>query len=211
MSVPAMTPSVELKHLGPGFADPALQSQAVFHSVLRAFSHPGSAQTLPMDGALRGMQTPREADPAAAGLLLALLDQDCKVWMSPQFAHSDALAWLRFHTGCIAVKQPEQADFLWAAHISEMPDLRACGRSSAQYPEQGATCVVQVQGFQTDGGWTLRGPGIKGASALQVAGLGNEFVAQWHAQNHQFPCGVDMLFTHQNSLVGLPRSSRIEV
>lgn len=211
MSTAAVTQTIELKRLAPGFADPALQSQTVFRSALRAFSHPGSVQTLSMNEALAGMRAPEGADPAAAALLLALLDQDCKLWLSPQFAHSDALAWLRFHTGCVAVTQPDQADFLWVAQANELPDLRDCGRSSAEYPDQGATCVVQVQGFQTDDGWTLRGPGINGASALQVAGLGDGFVAQWQAQKQHFPCGVDMLFTHQNSLVGLPRSTQIEV
>jgi alpha-D-ribose 1-methylphosphonate 5-triphosphate synthase subunit PhnH len=206
-----MTPTIELKRLTPGFADASLQSQTVFRSALRALSHPGSVQTLSMSDALRGMRTPEGADPAAAGLLLALLDQDCKVWLSPQFAHSDALAWLRFHTGCVAVNQPEQADFLWVAQVSDLPDLRACGRSNAEYPEQGATCVVQVQGLQTDEGWTLRGPGINGASTLRVAGLDDGFVAQWQSQKNHFPCGVDLLFTHQNTLVGLPRSTQIEV
>jgi alpha-D-ribose 1-methylphosphonate 5-triphosphate synthase subunit PhnH len=211
MSDAARVATIELKSLRPGFADPASQSQIVFRCALRAFSHPGSVHTLSMSDALRGMRAPEGADPAAAGLLLALLDQDCKVWMSPQFAHSDALAWLRFHTGCVAVNQPEQADFLWVAQASDLPDLRACGRSSAQYPEQGATCVVQVQGLQTDGAWTLRGPGITGVSALQVAGLGDGFLTQWRAQQLHFPCGVDLLFTHQNTLVGLPRSTLIEV
>ena len=206
----ATTPSIELKQLAPGFTDPALQSQAVFRSALHALSHPGSVQTLSMNEALRGMRPPQGADPAAAALLLALLDQDCKLWLSPRFAYSDALTWLRFHTGCVAVTEPEQADFLWVGLAHELPNLRQCGHASAEYPDQGATCVVQVHGLETGGGWTLRGPGIDDAKALHVAGFGDGFVAQWHAQQAHFPCGVDIFFTHENTLLGLPRSTQIE-
>jgi alpha-D-ribose 1-methylphosphonate 5-triphosphate synthase subunit PhnH len=206
----AMTPSIKLKHLAPGFTDPALQSQAVFRNALHALSHPGSVQTLSMNEALHGMRPPEGADPAAAALLLALLDQDCKLWLSPRFAHGDALTWLRFHTGCVAVTEPERADFLWVGQANEMPNLGQCGRASAEYPDQGATCVVQAHGLETGGGWTLRGPGIDGAKALQVVGFGDEFVEQWKAQQAYFPCGVDIFFTHENTLLGLPRSTQIE-
>jgi len=206
----ARAPAFGLQHLGAGFAQPAVKSQAVFRSALQAFSKPGSIQTLGAEDSLRGMQVPLGADPAAAALLLALLDQDCKLWLSPPLAQGGALAWLRFHTGCVAVDHVAQADFVWLASAHELPALHQLGRGSAEYPEQGATCVVQVQGLQTQAGWRLRGPGIDGSTALQVSGMDDAFVVQWQAQQAHFPCGVDFLFTHGSAFAGLPRSTQIE-
>lgn len=207
---PATAPALVLQHLGAGFAEPAVQSQAVFRGALQAFSRPGTIQTLNTDDDLRGIQVPQGADPAAAALLLALLDQDCKLWLSPLLAQGGALAWLRFHTGCVAADHAAQADFVWLASAQELPALDQLGRGSAEYPEQGATCVVQVQGLQSQAGWRLRGPGIEGSTALQVSGMADAFVVQWQAQQAHFPCGVDFLFTHGSAFAGLPRSTQIE-
>lgn len=211
MSAIEASPAFGLKHLGAGFAEPAEQSQAVFRSALQAFANPGSIQTLRTEDSLRGMQVPQGADPAAAALLLALLDQDCKLWLSPQLVQAGALAWLRFHTGCVAVDHVARADFLWLSTAQDLPALDQLGRGSAEYPDQGATCVVQVQGLQNQAGWRLRGPGIDGSTTLQVTGMADLFVAQWQAQQAHFPCGVDVLFTYGTAFAGVPRSTQIEV
>lgn len=210
MSTAASAQAFGLKQLGAGFAQPALQSQTVFRSALQGFSNPGSIQTLRSDDSLCGMQAPRGADAAAAALLLALLDQDCKLWISPGLAQGGALAWLRFHTGCSAAVHAEQADFLWLDSPQELASLGQLGHGSAEYPEQGATCVVQVLGLRPQAGWRLRGPGIDGSTSLQVSGMDDAFVAQWQAQQAHFPCGVDFLFTHGSAFAGLPRSTQIE-
>lgn len=203
----------QLKDVGRGFAQPALCSQEVFRHVLSALSLPGQVQTLDHDGVLAGMQTPRGAHPAAAALLLALLDQDCKLWLSPGFDGSDAAAWLRFHTGCVLVSNAAQADFCWMAHGTELPPLAQLAQGSAEYPDTSATCIVQADSLQTPGGaaaWTLRGPGVNGSVEMHVGGLAPGFMAQRRESQTHFPCGVDMLFTHGQTLVGLPRSTVIE-
>lgn len=202
-----------LKDLGRGFADPARCSQHVFRQVLTALSLPGQLQTLALDGALASMQPPRQAHPAAAAVLLALLDQDCKLWLSPGFDNSDAADWLGFHTGCQVVKSAAQADFCWIASGAELPSAQQLAQGSAEYPDLSATCIVQVDALQTPGtsaAWTLSGPGVNGRVALAVAELAPDFVAQRRAGQTHFPCGVDLLFTHGQTLVGLPRSTVIE-
>ncbi len=202
---------LQLKDLGRGFAEPALCSQSVFRHALDALSLPGRVQMLDASGALAGMQAPQGAHPAAAALLLALLDQDCKLWLSPALAQGDAPAWLRFHTGCVLVAEVAQADFAWVASSAELPALSAFAQGSAEYPDQSATCIVQVQGLQASAQpWTLRGPGIKGSTQLHVDGFQADFCAQWRSGQTHFPCGVDFFFTHGQSLVGLPRSTLIE-
>ena len=201
----------QLNELGRGFADPALCSQSVFRYALDALSLPGRIAVLDASGPLKNMQVPRGAHPAAAALLLALLDQDCKLWLSGGFSHSDAAAWLRFHTGCSIVQDPAQADFAWVAQAAELPLLARFSQGSAEYPDLSATFVIQVDSLQAQGsGWTLSGPGIAGSTQLHVGGLSPDFCSQRRAEQAHFPCGLDFLFTHGLSLVGLPRTTQLE-
>ena len=202
-----------LKDLGRGFAEPAVCSQTVFRQALDALSLPGRLQFLDLNGPMQSMQAPRNAHPAAAALLLALLDQDCKLWLSPGFDATDAATWLRFHTGCTLVADSKEADFVWVASPLEMPAFEQLAQGTAEYPEQSATCVVQVMGLATSdqaSAWSISGPGIKGTSHLQIDGLDSEFSIQRRASQAHSPCGVDFIFTHGVSLVGLPRSTLIK-
>ncbi len=206
-----MQPS--LQDLGRGFAEPAVCSQTVFRKALDALSLPGRLQHLDLSGPMQSMQAPQNAHPASAALLLALLDQDCKLWLSSGFDASDAATWLRFHTGCTLVSDSKEADFVWVASPLEMPVFEQLAQGSAEYPELSATCVVQVMGLATSdqaGAWSISGPGINGTGHLHVDGLAPEFTTQRRASQAHSPCGVDFLFTHGVSFVGLPRSTLIK-
>jgi alpha-D-ribose 1-methylphosphonate 5-triphosphate synthase subunit PhnH len=202
---------VQLKNLGHGFSEPTLCSQAVFRHALDALSLPGRIQQLGASTALRGMQTPQGAHPAAAALLLALLDQDCKLWLSSDLLQGDAAAWLRFHTGCLVVTDAAQADFAWIGLGSELLALGTFAQGHAEYPDQSTTCIVQVASLDSSAStWTLRGPGISGSAELHIDGLASDFPTQWRAGQTHFPCGVDVFFTQGEAFVGLPRSTLIE-
>lgn len=197
--------SIELGHVGPGFADPSLGSQAVFRTLLQALSRPGRIQTMSAD-----TPVPAGVHCAAALALLALLDQDCTLWLSPSLQGSPAAVWLRFHTGCQLVERPDQAQFAWVASVDELPALEAFAWGSEFEPEKSTTCLVQTQALQSGHGWTLRGPGIDGFCRLAVAGLADEFAAQWGNHHGHFPSGVDLLFCAGERLAGLPRTTQIE-
>ena len=202
-----------LKDIGRGFSNPTLCSQAVFRQSLVALSLPGQAQTLDLSLSNPAMQDPENAHAASAALLLALLDQDCKVWLSDGFANSHAAAWLRFHTGCTFVKNSIEADFVWIAHANELPAFENLAQGNAQYPELSATCVVQVMGFETGGNadaWTLSGPGVNGTIQLKLVGLPDNFVSARRNSQVHAPCGIDFFFTNNNTLMGLPRSTQVK-
>jgi alpha-D-ribose 1-methylphosphonate 5-triphosphate synthase subunit PhnH len=152
---------------------------------------------------------PADVHTAAALALLALLDQDCTLWLSPTLAGSPAAAWLRFHTGCRIVERAADAQFAWIADVNELPSLKEFAQGSEFEPEKSTTCVIQVAGMDNDSGWTLQGPGINGTRRLAVAGLGGDFVAQWHDNHAGFPSGVDLLFSAGERLAGLPRTTQI--
>jgi alpha-D-ribose 1-methylphosphonate 5-triphosphate synthase subunit PhnH len=180
---------------------------------LVALSLPGQPQTLDQNLSNPAMQVPENAHAAAAALLLAILDQDCKVWLSDGFASSHAGAWLRFHTGCTLVTHSIEADFVWVANPNEIPAFENLAQGNAQYPELSATCVVQVMGFETTptaDAWTLSGPGVNGSRQLKLVGLPQNFVSGRSNSQVHAPCGIDFFFTHNNSLIGLPRSTQVK-
>ena len=205
--------AVDLSTLGAGFADLARGSQAVFRTALEALSHPGRPCPMHAD-----VDAPARGNPAAAVLLLALLDADSSLWLSPSLAAGDAGSWLRFHTGCALVADAAQAQFVWTT-VDELPALNTLAQGSDAYPDQSATCIVDVadvlavgEGVEL-GAWVLRGPGIDGETRLHVGGLAPEaatdFVAQRAANHAGFPRGVDMFLASRDRIVGLPRTTQL--
>jgi alpha-D-ribose 1-methylphosphonate 5-triphosphate synthase subunit PhnH len=195
----------DLQKVQPGFDDPVAGCQAVFRQALNALSLPGRPVLLPLVAPV-----PLQGHGASALLLLALLDSDCTLWLSPSLANSEAQSWLRFHTGCRCVSDPAQARFLWLAAQDTWPMLGSINLGSDEYPDQSATCVMEVASFQTDEGrvWTFEGPGVNGQMQLAIEGLPQDFDAQWSDNHAAFPRGVDVFLASQTHVVGLPRSTR---
>ena len=196
----------DLQQVRPGFHDAALGSQAVFRTALSALSHPGRVIEMPEVSAL-----PRHGHGAAAVLLQALVDSDCSVWLSPALAGTDAAAWLRFHTGCRWAASPAAARFLWVAEADELPALSSLDAGTDEYPDQSATCVIEVSalGAQEAADLVLTGPGIATEQTLSVHGLPDDFVDQWTVSHARFPRGVDLFLATSTHIAGLPRTTRV--
>ena len=203
------TPTTSLSALGAGFSSEALGSQGVFRAVLQALSQPGAPVVVAHDA-----EVPATGHEASAAVLLALLDSECTLWLSPRLAASQAGVWLRFHTGCVLVDSPEQARFAWVAAGDAMPALAGLQCGSDEYPDQSATCVVDVAvlapAVHGAGAWRLTGPGIRDAQHLHVAGLPGDFTAQWADNHGAFPRGVDVVLATASHIAGLPRTTCIE-
>jgi alpha-D-ribose 1-methylphosphonate 5-triphosphate synthase subunit PhnH len=195
----------DLQHIAAGFHHEAFGSQAVFRAALDALSHPGRPFQMPTECAL-----PRHGQPAAAALMLGLLDADTRLWLSPALAQSDAAPWLRFHTGCQIVTDVSEAHFVWVALGHALPAFHSLCLGSDAYPDQSATCVIETIALHADlAGWTLEGPGIQEQRRLQVTGLAPDFAEQWQHNHASFPRGVDVFLTTPSHVVGLPRTTRI--
>jgi alpha-D-ribose 1-methylphosphonate 5-triphosphate synthase subunit PhnH len=195
----------DLQNIAAGFHHDAFGSQAVFRAALAALSHPGRPLEIPTDCDL-----PRHGQPAAAALMLGLLDADTRLWLSPSLAQSDAAPWLRFHTGCQIVIDPQQAQFLWVALGDALPALNSLRLGSDAYPDESATCVIETLAMHANlAGWTLQGPGIQDKHHLQVTGLTPDFTEQWQHNHASFPRGVDVFLTTPTHVVGLPRTTCI--
>lgn len=197
--------ATDLQHIVGGFEHEAFGSQAVFRAAMNALSYPGRWTAMPMQA-----ERPRQGNGASAVLLLALLDADCTLWLSPTLAASDAAAWLRFHTGCQPVTDPSDAQFVWVAKGDAMPALASLLGGSDNQPDHSATCILDVSGTDSgSGAWTLSGPGIQGTATLSVDGLPPDFATQWATNHAIFPRGVDVFLSTPTHIAGLPRTTRI--
>lgn len=183
----------------PGFADPVLDAQACFRVLLDAMARPGNIHRV---GA--NLVAPPPLCPAAAAVLLALVDGETSVFIDPVFA--DAADWLRFHCGVVPSADPGVAAFVLA---SGLPDLSSLACGSDEGPEDAATVIVQVSGFGEGASLMLMGPGLQYPTELHVTGLPADFAARW-AENHKlFPRGIDLILCAADRLVALPRSLTI--
>jgi alpha-D-ribose 1-methylphosphonate 5-triphosphate synthase subunit PhnH len=199
-----MFQSGDATRVEPRFFDPVLESQAAFRNCHSLLAAPGTLVNL---GA--GLQTLPGLHAAASALLLALLDSDTRLWLSPGVAVGEAAASLKFHTGCSMAAFPREADFALVACAEELPPLDAIGACWQAYPERSATVVLQVPAL-LDSGWRLTGPGIRDEARLSVPALGREFPSQWERNRGRFPCGIDLYLACGEHLCVLPRTTRIE-
>lgn len=190
-----------------GFAAPALDSQAMFRTVLEAMAHPGRVLTTPpvLPAPPVALHAPTHA------LALTLLDLETTVWLDAGLRRPALLETLRFQCGCRIVEEPERAGFALIGDPLAMPPLEAFALGTPEYPDRSTTLILQVEALRNDGDLTLRGPGIENSARLGVAGLGPGFWGQWAANHALFPQGVDLVLTTADQLAALPRSIAVEV
>jgi alpha-D-ribose 1-methylphosphonate 5-triphosphate synthase subunit PhnH len=147
----------------------------------------------------------------------ALLPRCCWVCWTPTLRCGCRPVWLALMqlTGCVFTLdvlglQRPRTQFLWVALGDALPDLSSLRQGTDEYPDQSATCVLEVNLFQPDtAGWALQGPGISGQSKLKVQGMPEDFSVQWSQNHASFPCGVDVFLSSTTHIVGLPRTTRL--
>jgi len=127
-------------------------------------------------------------------------------WQQSDPAAAD---WLRFHTGARLAATPADAAFAVLASAAGMPPLAAFAAGSVEAPERSATLLLEVASLDAGPAVEWRGPGILGMQTVRIAGLPDDFWAQWHANHASFPQGVDLVFTCASVALGLPRTTRV--
>jgi alpha-D-ribose 1-methylphosphonate 5-triphosphate synthase subunit PhnH len=183
-----------------GFCDPVMQAQGCFRRILKAMSEPGTIVTLDPDIAAPPLM------PAAAAVLLTMVDSEVQLWLDDALAPS--WEWLVFHAGAGRVEQPGEAAFLCA---TTLPPLSALKTGSDAAPEDGATVLLQVAALTGGPQRLAYGPGLAAPRVIAPQGLPADFDAQWQGNHALFPRGVDLLLCAGNDLCALPRSLRIGV
>lgn len=199
--------------LQPGFADPVHDAQGVFRAVLDALARPGLLRSV--GGRLSHSN---EASVAARATLLALADATTSVWLQTPLA--EVASALRFHTGAPLLSGDAElpsAQFALLTDPANCPALERFAFGSAESPEHSATLIVDVptlaEGHTGNGGLhlRLRGPGIKTHADVTVGGLNIAFWQARAALAPRFPAGLDLLIAAGDSVLGLPRTTHVEV
>jgi len=195
MSAPAMQPA---------FHDAPRESQAVFRTVMNAMARPG--RILPLEP---GLAPPAPLNATAAAILLTLADFETPIWLDAALSGMpEVAAFLRFHTGARIVEHPDAAHFAVIADCLRAPPLAAFAQGTPDYPDLGATVILQVETLHPSG-WSLAGPGINGETAFGAAPLPADFARRLAGNTMLFPRGVDVIFAGRNEIAALPRSVRL--
>lgn len=191
--------------IGPGFSDPVFQSQGAFRALLTALAEPGTRQRV--DG---GIKPPEGLHAATATALLTLADYETPIWLPPALRDGPAGAWLRFHCGAALMAEPGKAAFAVVDGLSHEPALAAFDIGNDQFPDRSTTIIVQCVALDGGEAVALTGPGIAGSRVIAPSGLRSGFWTEVAANNASYPLGIDLLLSHGDTLLGLPRSTRIE-
>jgi alpha-D-ribose 1-methylphosphonate 5-triphosphate synthase subunit PhnH len=203
---------IDMTTLVPGFNDTVHDAQRVFRALLDALSRPGTLTAL--DTALPNNHAMRDGlagrvPLAAFASLLALTD-----YSTPVFLERDDRVFgdaLRFHANAPLTRDPREASFVYIDDAAQLPALDAFSQGEPETPEDSATLFVRVPSLTDGEPLTWRGPGIDGARSVRIGGLSREFWRERAALTTQFPCGIDCYFVAGASLVGLPRTTLVEV
>ncbi|OOY27281.1 phosphonate C-P lyase system protein PhnH [Thioclava sp. L04-15] len=185
-----------MSDLSGGFTQAPQQSARAFRAVLEAMARPGRVQVL--DGAA----PPAPLSPAAGAVLLTLVDQSTRLYLAPSHDTPEIRHWIAFHCGAPLV-EADAADFALGTWEALQPVARfAIG--TPDYPDRSATLIVECDALAPANA-RLTGPGIETEALAHLPEI-----AAFAANRAGFPLGFDCLFTAQDQVLGLPRSTEVE-
>lgn len=108
----------------------------------------------------------------------------------------------------------EEANFIFMNGADDGNEILNAQIGTLAYPEDSATCVVDVKAIRYEGEVgdiqiTLKGPGVKDHCVIYVAGLNEQVLQNLFEQNQEFPLGIDMILTDlNNNILCIPRSNQ---
>lgn len=189
---PALSPALSPDHAPEHSPVPSAaeaRDNATFEALMWALSRPGLPRDLPEAG--------------EGAIIDALLDRECR-------AHAADPALLPALTRAGAEIAPlEAADHVFLGQLTDAGLLAAIARGSDLYPDGGATVVLRAR-IGSGPALRLTGPGVNGALTIQLGDLPGGF---WPARAAaiRYPMGWDLFIIDGARVIGLPRSTRIEV
>jgi alpha-D-ribose 1-methylphosphonate 5-triphosphate synthase subunit PhnH len=190
-----------------GFADKVLAAQSTFRSVMDAMARPGSVRRI---AAVAG--TPADLMRGTAAIALTLFDHDTPVWLDPRMAEASELAkWLKFHTGAPVIADASICSFALIGDPQALPALECFSFGTDQYPDRSTTLILQVESLTQGHGLELRGPGIDGTAILQATFQPPDLFERLAVNAALFPRGIDVVLVHDDTVVAIPRTTRLAV
>jgi alpha-D-ribose 1-methylphosphonate 5-triphosphate synthase subunit PhnH len=194
-----------IAELPAGFADKVLSAQTTFRSVMAAMARPGSVQPI-----MAGVGTPASMMRATAAIALTLFDHDTAVWLDPAMSTTSEVAkWLKFHASAPVVADPSICSFALVGEPALLPALDRFSFGSNDYPDRSTTLILQVKSLTQGPAFELRGPGIDGTAVLRATIEPADLFERLDINAALFPRGIDVVLVHRDSLVAIPRTTRL--
>jgi alpha-D-ribose 1-methylphosphonate 5-triphosphate synthase subunit PhnH len=188
-----------------GFADKVVCAQNTFRSVMEAMARPGSVQRI-----TASVGTPPGVMRGTAAIALTLFDHDTPIWLDPsRSATSEVSKWLKFHTSAPVVSDPSICSFALIGDAGALPALSSFSLGSSEYPDRSTTLILQVESLNEGPAFELQGPGIDGIAKLQAKIQPQNLFERLAVNATLFPRGVDVVLTHDDSIVAIPRTTRL--
>jgi alpha-D-ribose 1-methylphosphonate 5-triphosphate synthase subunit PhnH len=168
------------------------RTNAAFEELMWALSRPGLARTLPSGG--------------LAVMAESLLDRECSFHVADD---ADLEGTLK-RSGARGVSISE-AEYVFAAIDTEdkVAMLAPLRIGTLAYPDESTTLFAPTR-FGVGQGLRLTGPGIKDSVTIALDGVDPSFW-QMRAQAIRYPLGFDVYLVDGDRVIGLPRSTKIEV
>lgn len=163
-----------------------------YEALLWALSRPGEIRTLASSG--------------VDAIIEALCDQEVSL-----FSNDETLP-IRLNALGLRFAELERADYVAIAGQLDAESaalLRSAKCGSRLYPETAATVILEADlGHGPE--FALSGPGINGRRTVRISGITPDF---WSVRQAAcaFPLGWDTFLVDGASVMGLPRSTAIEV
>jgi alpha-D-ribose 1-methylphosphonate 5-triphosphate synthase subunit PhnH len=165
------------------------RTNATFEALMWALSRPGTVQSLPA--------------PGMAGIAEALIDRECRVFCDDR-ALADRIAI--FGAAPVALSF---ADHCFVSLDTGVDRLAQVAVGSSLYPDDGATLVAEAR-IGTGLRLRLTGPGIETVAEIALDGIAPGFWAMRTALC-RYPAGFDLFLISGTQVIGLPRSTAIEL
>lgn len=193
-----------------GFSAPVYDAQKIFHELMHALANPGQIASIePL------CQPPAPCSHLMGAVALTVLDQESPAWFDEVLSgYENIKDWLTFHTGAPIIQEPHKASFAFIDCAEKMPLLSDFALGNQEYPDRSSTIILKVSAVGSKGqgdNYILKGPGIDGSREVHIAGLPQDFCQQWQKNNALFPCGVDLILVAGDSLLGLPRTTKVQM
>jgi alpha-D-ribose 1-methylphosphonate 5-triphosphate synthase subunit PhnH len=197
---------ITVAELPAGFADKVLSAQSTFRAVMDAMARPGSIKRI---AATAG--TPRPMTSGTAAIALTLFDHDTPVWLDGAMSVTpDVAKWLKFHTSAPVITDSSIASFALVGDPKNLPPFDRFALGSNEYPDRSTTLILQVDSLTQGPAMKLRGPGIDDSTTLRAAIAPDDLFERLAANATLFPRGVDLVLVHDDAIVAIPRTTRLE-
>jgi alpha-D-ribose 1-methylphosphonate 5-triphosphate synthase subunit PhnH len=187
-----------------GFVDKVVSAQNTFRSVMEAMARPGSVQRIAASSG-----TPVGVMQGATAIALTLFDHDTPIWLDRSLATSEVSKWLKFHTSAPVVSDPSICSFALIGDAKTLPALSSFSFGSSEYPDRSTTLILQVESLSEGQAFELQGPGIDGIAKLRAKIEPQDLFERLAVNVTLFPRGIDVVLVHDDSIVAIPRTTRL--